>query len=296
MARTACDDDIDAMFSAPTVSISHPKSLLWPRKVWNCRGCDDGGNDAISLVMHARELDFRRAVEWLTGERQELKRQHPPTAPKPTDDSEARSNLRSAARIIAKLVAIRGTPGEAYLAETRKIDTGAITDALGWHPSVYFNEPGHVLHGQKLGCIVGVMTDAVTALPTGAISRTYVHEGRKLGPAKSLGTPAGIIRLSEDADVLHGLHVAEEIETALDAMARDWRPIWSTGSKSLIAKFPILSGIEALTIFADNDEDGGGLRAAIEAAARWLAAGREVHVYQRETEGDLNDAYREVRR
>ena len=75
------------------------------------------------------------------------------------------------------------------------------TDAIGWHPEVFFNEPGHPLHGQLLGCIVGVMTDPATAAPTGAISRTYVHEGHKIGKAKTLGSPAGIIRLSPDDEV-----------------------------------------------------------------------------------------------
>jgi ribosomal protein L37AE/L43A len=271
------------------------------KKVWNCRGCDDGGNDAISLVMHARELDFRRAVEWLTGERQELKRQHAPeagaTAPKPTDDSEARSNLRSAARIVTKLVAIRGTPGEAYLAEARKIDTDAVadvlerTDALGWHPSVYFNEPGHPLHGQKLGCIIGVMSDPVTAEPTGAISRTYL-EGRKISKAKTLGSPAGIIRLTPDEDVLGGLHIAEGIETALTGMSKGLRPMWATGSTSIMTRFPLLSGIEALTIVADNDANNAGQHACEACAARWHAAGREVFIIEPTIGKDLNDAIR----
>ena len=266
------------------------------KKVWNCRGCDDGGNDAISLVMHARELDFRRAVEWLTGERQELKRQHPPTAPKPTDDSEARSNLRSAARIIAKLVAIRGTPGEAYLAEARKIDTDAIadvlkrTDAIGWHPAVYFNKPGHPLHGQKLGCIISVMTDPVTAEPTGAISRTYLHDSEKIGKAKTLGSPAGIVRLSEDTDVLHGLHIAEGIETGLSLMAKGYRPMWATGSTSIMRNFPVLVAIEELTIFADHDENRAGEEAARACERHWLGAGRKVHPWRPNQLGDFNDA------
>ena len=140
------------------------------------------------------------------------------------------------------------------------------------------------------------MTDPVTAAPTGAISRTYLGpDGRKVGKAKTLGAPAGIIRLSLDEDVLGGLHLAEGLETALDVMAKGFRPAWSVGSTPIMAKFPLLAGIEALTLFADHDENGAGLRAASEAASRWLAAGRETHVYQRETTGDLNDAFREAK-
>lgn len=120
----------------------------------------------------------------------------------------------SVARIIGELAPLKDTPGEAYLRDVRRIDVSVIsnvlgrTDAIGWHPSVYFNEPGHELHTQHLGAIVGVMTDAVTACPTRAISRTYIHNGRKIGKAKTLGAPAGIVRLTPDEDVLEGLHLA----------------------------------------------------------------------------------------
>jgi Toprim domain len=207
-----------------------------------------------------------------------------------------------AKQIVSEMRPILGTPGETYLRDIRKIDTEAVadvlerTDAIGWLPAVYFNEPDHALHGRKLGAIISVMTDMITAEPTGAISRTYIHEGRKLRKAKTLGSPAGIIRLSGDADVLEGLHIAEGLETALDVMAEGFRPCWSTGSTAIMAKFPVLSGIEALTIIADHDLNGAGLRAASEAADRWQTAGRETHVFQRETPGDFNDAFREIER
>jgi hypothetical protein len=85
--------------------------------------------------------------------------------------------------------------------------------------------------------------------------------------------------------VLEGLLIGEGIETCLAA-----RPIWATGSTSEMAKFPILSGIEALTIFADHDANGAGERAAREAEARWIEAGREVRIFRAATVGrDLND-------
>jgi hypothetical protein len=106
-----------------------------------------------------------------------------------------------ARQIAFEMRPVLGSPGETCLRDARRINTSAIedvlerTNAIGWHPAVYFNEPGHALHGRKLGCIIAVMTDPVTAEPTGAISRTYIHEGRKLGKAKTLGSPAGIVRL-----------------------------------------------------------------------------------------------------
>lgn len=278
---------------------------------WNCRGFG-GGADALSFVMHVYGLDFRGAVEHLTGES---------TAPAPVppgpstklpdldDEREARIK-RSVARIIRELVPIKGSAGEMYLREVRAIDVNAIADvlarvdAIGWHPAVYFNAPGaaekgeplHPLHGQKLDAIIAIMSDPLTAAPTGAISRTYLHEGVKIGKAKTLGAPAGVVRLSLDEDVLAGLHIAEGLETALDAMARGKRPMWATGSTALMAKLPVLAGIERLTIFADRDENGAGETAAIEAVLRWREAGREATARRlKRGFGDINDLSRAER-
>jgi hypothetical protein len=272
------------------------------KQVFLCRGCVARGN-VIALVRFLDGCGFLEALEYLTGERAPApSRPAPAATDAPRDDDRDARALTSAKTTVLGIGRLLGSPGETYFRDVRRIDTEAIADvleridAIGWHPAVYFNEPGHALHGRKLGAIISVMTDMITAEPTGAISRTYIHEGRKVGKAKTLGSPAGIIRLSEDADVLEGLHIAEGLETALDVMAEGFRPCWSTGSTAIMAKFPVLSGLEALTIIADHDLNGAGLRAASEAADRWQTAGRETHVFQRETPGDFNDAFREIER
>ena len=63
-----------------------------------------------------------------------------------------------------------------------------------------------------------------------------------------------------------------------------------------MAKSPVVSGIEALTIIADHDANGAGERAAAEVASRWREAGRETHVYLREVLGDFNDVLLETAR
>jgi hypothetical protein len=245
------------------------------------------------MAMHALGLDFAGAIEFLTGTelRPAVKVAQGESAPTSDPQTEA-----SVARIVAGLSPIRGTGGERYLKERRGIDTEAIadvlarTDAIGWHPAVYFNEPDHGLHGQRIGAIIGVMTDPTTAAPTGAISRTYLdRDGRKVGKAKTFGQPTGIIRLSKDADGLGGLFLCEGLETGLAAMSIGLRPLWPTGSTALMMKFPILAGIEALTILADHDASGAGEKAAREAEARWRRAGREVRVFRADQFGDLND-------
>jgi Toprim domain len=227
---------------------------------------------------------------------QENRPQTPPRRPTqpPRDDDRDTRALILARQIAFELRPILGSPGETYLRDVRKIVTSAIedvlerTDGVGWHPAVYFNEPGHALHGRKLGCIVGVMTDPITAMPTGGISRTYIHEGQKVTKAKSLG-PAGIVRLSLDEDVLERLHIAEGLETALAGMSKGLRPMWATGSTAIMAKFPVLSGIKALTIIADHDANGAGERAAAAVASRWREAGKEARVWRPKSIGDLND-------
>jgi hypothetical protein len=261
-----------------------------PRKgLFNCRGCGVGG-DAIDLLRFVTGATFVEAVE-LIGDRPT------PSTPANQNDYNPGASVR---RIVAGLTPILGTIGDRYLRDTRCIDTDALddilgrTDAIGWNPSVYFNEPGHPLHGQKLGCIVGIMTDPVTAQTTGAISRTYISsDGKKVCKAKTLGEGGGVVRLSLDEDTLEGLFLAEGLETALAAAALGLKPIWATGSAGTMGKFPVLAGIECLTLFADHDPNGAGERAARKTEARWLAAGREAHVIIRDRTGDLNDALKE---
>jgi hypothetical protein len=53
------------------------------------------------------------------------------------------------------------------------------------------------------------------------------------------------------------------------------RPIWACGCDDNVRSFPILSGIEHLTILADNDAKGAGQEAARDCAKHWAAAGRK---------------------
>ena len=66
-------------------------------------------------------------------------------------------------------------------------------------------------------------------------------------------------------------------------------PMWATGSTSKMENFPVLDGVECLTIVADNDPNEAGIKAASTAYWRWKDAGREVHIRQSKELGDLND-------
>jgi hypothetical protein len=59
------------------------------------------------------------------------------------------------------------------------------------------------------------------------------------------------------------------------------QPAWAAGGAGNVKKFPVLPGVEALTLLVDNDlpdqhDRRAGQEAAAKCAGRWSAAGREV--------------------
>lgn len=121
--------------------------------------------------------------------------------------------------------------------------------------------------------MVALMTDIVTAEPTG-VHCTYLDQGGRKIERKMRGRAGGaVVRLSGDEDVTLGLGIGEGIETCL---ATGFAPIWACLSAGTMSVFPVLAGIDCLTIFADNDATG--IRAANTCGERWHAAGREVTI------------------
>lgn len=103
----------------------------------------------------------------------------------------------------------------------------------------------------------------------------------------------GCIRLWPDEAVTSALALAEGIESAL-AAAHVFTPTWATVDAGNLTTFPVLPGIESLTIFADHDD--AGLRAARECGLRWRAAGRAVRIrVPRRIGYDLADIAAQVR-
>jgi hypothetical protein len=84
----------------------------------------------------------------------------------------------------------------------------------------------------------------------------------------------GVVRLSPDSEVTMGIGITEGVEDAIAVLLSGWAPVWAATSSGAIARFPVLSDIDALTIFADAD--GPGIREAEKCAARWHNAQRDV--------------------
>ena len=66
-----------------------------------------------------------------------------------------------------------------------------------------------------------------------------------------------------------------------------------TGSAGAVGAFPILSGIECLTLLQETD--AASERAVEQCAARWSDAGREVFINESTIGSDLNDALKEIK-
>ncbi|RWN99508.1 MAG: virulence-associated protein E [Mesorhizobium sp.] len=163
-----------------------------------------------------------------------------------------------AATIWAETVPLPGKLGERYLAS---------------RGLAYYGEEIRYHAGRRM--MVAMMTDAITGEPCG-VHRTLLDAHGTRIEKKMLGRAKGaVVRLSADQDIAAGLAIAEGIETAL---ATGFAPIWACLSAGTMRNFPVLSGIEALTIFADNDASGTGFAAANECGRRWHAAGREVTI------------------
>jgi hypothetical protein len=181
---------------------------------------------------------------------------------------------------------------ETYLRDTRGIgdwlDAFDLVESLGFHSSCPFD-------GERLPCMVALVRNIQTDEPQ-AIHRTAL----KLGPRPerigrlSLGPIAGgAIKLSLDGDVTHGLLIGEGVETVLSASLRfKFRPCWSVISRSGIEKFPIIPGIECITIAVDNDDSGDGQRDATALVERLTDAGVEAVTVQTNLAKDFNDLVR----
>jgi hypothetical protein len=247
------------------------------KRLWNCRGCGMGG-DVISLAQYAGGLTFAEAIATLCGNPSKPVRIVGSPPARDPDDEDAARNRGSALRIWESARSIRGTLAESYLVRVRSIDIEQLIeldDVLRFEARCPFG-------GERLPCLIALVHDIVTDAPK-AIQRTALSpDGRKID-RRSLGrTRACAIKLWPDAEVTQGLVVGEGLETTAAAATRVehlgtlLRPAWAVLARTNLRDFPVLAGLEALTILVDADESGDGQKAASVCARRWLDAGREV--------------------
>jgi putative DNA primase/helicase len=187
----------------------------------------------------------------------------------------APAKIDAAMRLWGEGVDPTRTPVETYLRSRRlELDASIAGESLRWHP--------------RLRAMLALFRNIASNEPQ-ALSRTFLdHEARKIerrfvGPTKSAA-----IKLDADEDVLGGLHIGEGIETCMAARMLGLRPAWALGSAGAIAAFPVLSGVECLSLLREHDD--ANKRAADACAAGWAAAGREVFNILPRAGKDINDS------
>lgn len=184
------------------------------------------------------------------------------------------SAVEQAQQIFGEAVEPRRGPVETYLRSRGLGPLPADVIDVRYHPRCPRGK-------DRLPAMVALMRDAVSNVPTG-VHRTFLrHDGAgkaEVVPAKMmLGRAAGsVVKLTPDEDVTAGLGLSEGLEDGIAIINMGWRSIWTCMSAVGMQRFPVLAGIEALTLFADADPVG--LKAASSCASRWCRAGSSAAV------------------
>jgi hypothetical protein len=239
------------------------------RGLWHDHERGEGGG-VLDLVIHKGQAkDRAAAAAWLTAQSLVRDGEWLRLAPDRHDDTDMARHQACARRIWREAIDPRGTPAERYL-KSRGLalpDTVA-GRVLRFHPDCPFGK------GQpRRPCLVAafrpIRGDLDPDAEPVAIHRIALVPSTQrkmmLGPVTDAA-----IKLSSDQDVGEGLGICEGIETGLAILNAGWAPVWALGSADAIEHFPVLSGITALSIFADHDASGTGSRAAEICADRWL--------------------------
>jgi hypothetical protein len=199
-------------------------------------------------------------------------------------------HARSGAQNMGARAIIEGTLAQTYLAK-RGIVLGPHLRA--WPSCIKF--VADCPRGKaRQPALVSLVTDIASNEPLGIIRRFLHPDGTQDGKAENLGSNAGgVVKLCPDDEVTMGLGLCEGVETGMSLMTIGWRPLWATGGTGGLAEFPLLGGIECLSIFADNDANEAGMNAATACARRYRDTGCDVRIILPRVIGsDFNDAFR----
>jgi Uncharacterized protein conserved in bacteria len=301
--RDRTEDVAAALLGSPNLPLSSRHDLRFGRRgslsvatagerrgQWFEHGADEGG-DLFSLIQRELSLDFPAAVRWALDLLGDPGCHTPPpqrtTAPSPAfHDALAPWGWRiwnDALPVAPECVAGRYLIGRGCHALPAE-------QAVRWVPSLPYGS------NQAFPALLALVTDVTDANRALNLHRTWLApDGSGKAPVdrprlllKGHRKAGGAIRLTPDDEVMRGLGVGEGLETCLTVLAAGWAPVWCCLDAGNVGAFPVLPGIEALTIFADHDP--AGRRAAEKCAVRWHGAGCEARIVLPPTEGDdVND-------
>ncbi|WP_373503645.1 toprim domain-containing protein [Aestuariivirga sp.] len=188
------------------------------------------------------------------------------------------------------------TPVQRYL-ESRGLDlfTAGLAhgDVIRFMPFCPFKleDEGRTHHPAMVCLFRDILTDEPRAIQRTALAADGNGKAKieGLDPKQMLAPVKGCaIKLSPDHEVTEGIAIAEGVENALTALCGGLAPVWALGSAGAVEAFPVLPGVEAITILADHDR--AGIEAARKCAHRWADEGREAIItYPPKPGADWND-------
>jgi len=274
-------------------------SINLKKQRWYCRKCPASG-DVIALVQHLDGIGFLDAIAYLAEadpQRTDCSsRKQLTTTPKqrednPTDDTQPRGLALWRASIDP-----RRTIAERYLkSRALELPEEAASEAIRFHPACPFGSERfpamvYLVRNIRTNEPQAIHRTALAADGT-AIKRNGKTFRMSLGPIGG-----GAIKLDPDEDVTQGLCIGEGVETCLSGRQMGLRPVWSAVSTGGVKSFPVLPGIDGLTLFKENDPGGKSAEDVETCARRWYDAGRNVVIVEPDTANDLNDELREAAR
>ena len=245
------------------------------------RDCEEHVASALGLPLdHWREHKERRAPDPIENMQRKQRRID---AERREAEDEARRQ-RNARTIWNAAGDPRGSIVETYL-RSRGLDLpdDVAGEAIRFHPRCPWET-------QFVPAMVVPFRNIHTGEITGIHRIGLTPDARKID-RKMPGTIAGAaVMLYPPEAVSLGLAIGEGVETGLAARQLGIRPVWALGSVDAIRSFPVLSGVEGLTILGETGDGGASDRAGREVGTRWHRAGRGVEIIVPRVSGDLNDA------
>jgi Toprim domain len=236
--------------------------------------------DALDLVREALGITTIEALAWsrrwlgiADGRAAPPVRPASPGAAEPAPDPERWRKPWGAARPIV------GTLAEIYLAGRGLQFCDSAGEVLRFAARRARKSPDDQLEHHP--AMLALLRNVRTGAPVGVINIYLRPDGNdrirdRKGKTTTGRAGGAAVMLDPFDDVTMGLAICEGVETGIALRMDNLAPVWCCGGSGNVKVFPVLGGIEALTIAADAGPPGQ--QAAEAAAARWRTAGREATI------------------
>jgi hypothetical protein len=235
--------------------------------VWWCHGCRWTGG------WKAGELEPSAAAEIVSHRRQSAKRNH----------GSGLSDYGQRTVGEAELVTAEDPAGRHLTGRCCALPRNAVL----FHPAVW-----HPMERRAYPTMVAVITDIYTAEPISLHFTFLKSDGTGKAdierPRLYLGghrKSSGVVRLTPDDELTHGIILGEGLETCL-SYALEFSGIWACLDTGNLGNFPVLPGIEGVTVLIDNDDAGHRAFAAVRDRYRGAGFMRPLDFIGIEVSGD----------